>query len=186
MKSHGPWTIRRTHLVYQDPWFRITRDDVVRPDGADGSYCVVYLKPGVTVVALEPDGRVHLAEEFHYGVGRYTLEAVSGGIEDGESAVESARRELQEEIGVYAESLTPLGTVDPFTASVVSPTQLFLARGLTLGATNLEGTETIRRVTLPLAEAVAQVMDGRMSHAPTGVLLLKLNYLLTIGALPPP
>jgi len=175
--QHGPWRILARIRVYQDPWVALDRDDVLRPDGQPGTYCIVSLKPGVTVLASDANGMVYLTEEFHYGVGRVTLEAVSGGIDAEESAIEAARRELEEEIGITATQWTDLGVCDPFTASVVSPTRLFLAEGLTLGTPNPEGTEQIRCRPTPWTEAVAMVLDGRITHAPSCLLILKARLL---------
>jgi ADP-ribose pyrophosphatase len=173
MTPHGPWQIIQRHDIYRDPWVALHRDEVIRPDGKPGTFSVVNLKPGVCVLAVDDGGIAYLTEEFHYGVGRVTIEAVSGGIEEGEEALPSARRELQEELGIQADEWTDLGVCDPFTSSIVSPTRLFLARKLSVGPQALEGTEIIRRVRMPLAEAVAMVMDSRITHGPSGVLILK-------------
>jgi ADP-ribose pyrophosphatase len=176
MMQHGPWRIVQRHDIYRDPWITLRRDDVIRPDGKPGTFSVVNLKPGVCVLALQ-DSRVYLTEEFHYGVGRTTIEAVSGGIEEGESTLGTAQRELKEELGIRAAEWLDLGVTDPFTSSVVSPTRLFLAGGLEVGAQALEGTELIRRVHMSLAEAVEMVMDGRITHGPSCILILKARLL---------
>ncbi len=177
MQPHGPWTIVKKHRIYQDPWVVLERDDVIRPDGLAGSYSTVQIKQGVTVIALDKENVVHLTSEFHYAVGRTTLEGVSGGIEDGESPQTSAQRELLEELGIVAQQWTSLGTVDPFTSSIRSPVQLYLAEQLSFEATQLEGTELIERVAMPLVEAVAAVMDCRITHAPSCVAILKVAHL---------
>ncbi len=179
MKQHGPWRIVETKEIYRDPWFHIERDDVIRPDGQPGTYTVVHLKPGVCVLAVDEELQVCLAEEFHYAVGRVTVEAVSGGIEPEEDPLLTAQRELQEELGIQAEVWEPLGSVDPFTASILSPTRMYLARKLSFGPQSLEGTETIRLVKMPLEEAVRRVMASEISHAPSAVLILKAWMLLT-------
>jgi ADP-ribose pyrophosphatase len=179
MTQHGPWRIVQSHNVYRDPWIDVRRDDVIRPDGRRGTYSVVNLKPGVSVVAMDEDHDVYLTEEFHYGVGRTTIEAVSGGIETGEDALLTAQRELQEELGLRAGDWTDMGIVDPFTANVVSPTRLFLARGLEFGEHAQEGTETIRCVKMSLADAVRKVLDSEITHGPSAVLLLKVQLLVT-------
>ena len=184
MKPHGPWLIQQTSSVYVDPFIDVTLDQVIRPDGRDGQHVVVRLKPGVCVLALDDQGCVQLTKEFHYGVGRDSLEAVSGGIEPGEDALLTAQRELQEELGLIADSWEHVLTIDPFTTVVVSPTRLFLARGLTSVATALEGTEQIEKVVLPLATAVAKVLGGEITHAPTCVLLLLADR--KFDAVPPP
>lgn len=172
-QQHGPWKILARKEVYRDPWIEVLRDEVVRPDGKPGSHCVVRLKPGVTVLPVDDQGTVYLTEEFHYGVGKVTLEAVSGGIEPDEEALTTGRRELREELGLAAATWHDLGVIDPFTANVVSPTRLFLATDLQVLESNPEGTERIQRVRLPLAKALAMVQDGRITHGPTCVNVLK-------------
>jgi ADP-ribose pyrophosphatase len=176
MRPHGPWKIVQSHEIYKDPWIDVRQDDVVRPDGQPGIHSVIRIKPGVTVLALDEAGTVYLTEEFHYAVGRVTLEGVSGGIDPGEEAEATARRELREELGIEATTLLDLGSVDPFTTNVVSPTRLYLARGLTFLPSAPEGTEQIRCVKLPLSEAAAMVLDGRITHAPTCVVILKTCF----------
>lgn len=180
-REHGPWKIMASREAYRDPWVRVRQDDVLRPDGLPGSYVVVNLKPGVCVLALDGQGRVHLTSEFHYGVGRVTLEAVSGGVEPGDSTEATARRELAEELGITAQRLTMLGKVDPFTANVVSPTVLYLAEGLSFADPDPEGTEQITRVEMSLADAVQRVMDSEITHAPSCLVILKAVLQRTLG-----
>lgn len=172
MKQHGPWTIRDTRTVYRDPWIHVTCDDVLRPDGNPGTFSVVHLKPGVTVLALDENRTVYLTKEFHYAVGRETIECVSGGIESGEDAALSAARELEEEIGIVAKRWTPLGVCDPFTSSVVSPTQMYLAEELQMVDARPEGTEQIERVSFPLTEALAMVERGEITHSASCLAIL--------------
>jgi ADP-ribose pyrophosphatase len=173
MRAYGPWKILQTRIVYDDPWTTVQVDDVIRPDGRPGTHGIIHVKPGATVIALDDAQIVYLTEEFHYGVGRVTIEGVSGGNEPSEDYRATAERELQEEIGIVAGRWTDLGVVDPFTSTVRSPTRLFLAEDLKFVDTDREGTETMRCIQMPLADAVAMVWDGRITHAPTCVALLK-------------
>lgn len=159
--------------MYADPWLEVTRDQVTRPDGDPGTYATVHLKSGVCVLALNQD-IVHLTREFHYAVGEYTIEGVSGGIEPGESPGLAAERELAEELGLEATKWTHLGTIDPFTAAIFSRVDLFVAEDLTTCETNPEGTELIEHVQFPLTEAVQMVRESVITHAPTCVALLHL------------
>jgi len=138
---HGPWKILASREVYQDPWIALRRDEVIRPDGNPGTHCVVRLKAGVSVLAVDDDEMVYLTEEFHYGVGRTTLELVSGGIESDEDALLSARRELQEETGLMAARWTALGSILTTPGFCDERIHLFLARELSETTAALEDDE---------------------------------------------
>lgn len=170
--EYGPWQIKETERIYRDAFVEVQLDQVVRPDSQDGQHVVVFMKAGVCVLPMDENENVYLTREFHYGIGRYSLEGVSGGIEAEESGLETARRELAEELGLAASEWKRLTCVDPFTTIVVSPTELYLATGLSCVPSCQEGTEQIESVKLPLAEAVKMVTNGEISHAPTCVLLL--------------
>lgn len=173
MIDHGPWKIKSTDEVYRDAFIDVRLDQVIRPDGDDGQHVVVNLKPGVCVLAMDDDNNVYLTKEFHYGVGRYSIEAVSGGIEPGEDAELTAHRELQEEIGLVAKHWEQVGTVDPFTTVVVSPTRLYIASGLSEAPASPEGTEIIEMVKMTLDQAIEMIAQGEITHAPTCVVLLQ-------------
>lgn len=174
MKKHGPWTILESNEKYSDPWIKVTRDEVIRPDGNPGTYATVQLKSGVCVVAIDAQRIVHLTREFHYAVGRTTIEGVSGGIEGDEVPQLAAERELAEEIGLIAGKWTHLGTVDPFTAAIHSTVDLYLAEELQECPTAPEGTEEIEHVTFSLNETLEMVRDGRITHSPTVATLLRI------------
>ena len=173
MREHGPWKIKQRHQIYKDPYIDVTKDDVIRPDGKDGTHVKVFMKPGVSVLPLDAEDNVYLTREFHYAIGRDAIEVVSGGIEPGHTPLETAHKELREELGIEAQHLQDLGSVDPFTTIIESPTQLYLATGLSFVDSELEGTEIIECVKLPFEKAVQLVMGGEMSHAPSCLAILK-------------
>ena len=61
MREHGPWRIRDTRQVYRDPWVGLTVDNVLRPDGTPGTFSVVHVKPGISVVAMDDMGAVSVS-----------------------------------------------------------------------------------------------------------------------------
>jgi ADP-ribose pyrophosphatase len=173
MRKNGPWMVLTTEELYRDPSFTLTRDEVIRPDGQPGTFNVARAKPGVAVLALDDAGCCHLTEEFRYGVGRWSLEVAGGDREPGEEPPAAARRVLRDDLGIEAAEWTALGGLDPFTSLLVAPVHLFLARGLRFSAPLREATDLLRPVQLPLEEAVRAVLDGRITHGPSCVLLLR-------------
>ena len=178
MKRKGPWKIKHSKIVYQNRWISVREDAVIRPDGKPGIFGVVTMLPGSSVIPIDDKGNVYLTKEYHYGVGRTTIEAISGGIEKGENKLNTAKRELEEETGLAAKRWTYLGSVDPFTTVVNSPNHMYLARNLSLGKSHQEGTENIKVIKVPLKKAIQWIKKGKITHSATCVALLKVqNYL---------
>jgi ADP-ribose pyrophosphatase len=157
---------------------RLTMDEVIRPDGTPGTHTVTRFKAGVSVLPLAADGSVYLTAEFHYALGRESLEVISGGVEVDEDQSAAAARELREEVGLVAARWTALGVTNPFTTQLLAPVTLFLAEELSCVAAAPEGTELIRRVQMPLTDAVELVMRSEITHAPSCVLILKAARML--------
>lgn len=178
MKKHGPWKIKGIKVKYQNPWITVREDAVVRPDGKPGIFGVVEMVPGVSVLPIDAQSNVYLTKEFRYAVGKESIEAASGGIDKGESPLKAAKRELKEELGIVAKKWVGLGMMNPFTSVVDSPAYLFLAQDISFTSAEYEGTEVIQHVKMPLKKAVQMVMESKITHGQTSVLILKAhNYL---------
>lgn len=181
-KKHGPWTILSSRERFANDLMRLSEDEVTKPDGSRGTYATVRMKDGVTVLAVDDDGAAYFAKEFRYAVGFETIEAVGGGVEEGETLEEAARRELREELGIEASEFIRLGAVQHMTSLVNSESTLFLARSLRFTQKDTDPSERIRTVKLPLADAVAQALGGDLIHSTTCLLVLRAhNYLSVTG-----
>src|SRR3712207_1482604 len=132
-KKHGEWTIRSSERLYKDEFVEFWVDECLKPDGEPGRRATLRMLPGVTVLALDSEGFAHLIRKFRYAVGKESVEAVQGAVDEGESEEAAARRELKEELGIEAREVEDLGLVDAVTSQVFSPSRVFLARGLTFG-----------------------------------------------------
>jgi hypothetical protein len=43
-KRKGPWVVKDTKIVYQNPWIKVREDKVIRPDKKPGIFGVVEQK----------------------------------------------------------------------------------------------------------------------------------------------
>jgi 8-oxo-dGTP pyrophosphatase MutT (NUDIX family) len=180
-RKHGPWTIEGSTEKHRDEFMEVVEDRVVRPDGEPGTFTVTRMLPGVSILALDEEGFAYLTREFRYAVGRESLEVVSGAIDEGEEPLEAARRELREELGIRADEWTDMGTVDALTSQVWSPVRIFLARRLTFGKSEQEGVELIEPVRMRFEEALRAVLESRITHSLSCVLILKTRLRLGAG-----
>jgi len=173
-RKHGPWTIKERSEKYRSEFIQVYEDSVTRPDGEPGTYATVRMKPGVSILPIEPDGTIYLTRQFRYAAGAQSVEVVSGGVEgDDPDAAESAKKELREELGIEASEVVSLGQMDMDTSIVHSPVSLFIARGLKFIEAEQEGTERIEPFRTTLDQALGMVMQSEITHSPSCVLLLK-------------
>ena len=111
------------------------------------------------------------------------LEAVSGHIDENETSIAAAKRELKEEIGMSASQWEEIARIQTAASVIKATSHLFLVHDLEFGKPDPEAGEDIVLVKLPLKEAVAKVMSGEINNAATMIGILLLDKLKTEGKL---
>lgn len=84
----------------------------------------------VAVLAFLPDGRMLLVKQYRKAIEQELLEVVAGCREKGETPEACARRELQEETGYRADTMSHLGSIFPspgFTDEIIEVFQAKVA-----------------------------------------------------------
>jgi 8-oxo-dGTP pyrophosphatase MutT (NUDIX family) len=152
-------------MAYENAWVRLREDAVVRPDGREGIYGVVELRPSVGVVALNAEREIVLVGQWRYPLGRYSWEIPRGGSKPGESNMEAvARRELREEAGVEAQSWERLGAMDLNNGVTNDVEHLFLATGLRSGDNHPDPEEELAVRWVPFESAVRMVLSAEITE----------------------
>ncbi len=120
--------------MYANPWMSVREDAIRRPDGSTGIYGVVDT-PDIALIIPSDGDRLHLVEQYRYPVGGRRWEFPSGTADQSldVDAAALAARELREETGLSASTLTPLGTLDVMPSMLSQRCRVFLATGLTQG-----------------------------------------------------
>lgn len=161
--------------VYEGRIWNVVHDTVQLSD--DGS-CIerdYIVHPGaVSILALDERERVLLVNQYRHPVGMRLWELPAGLLDvAGEPPLEGAKRELWEEADRTAESWAVLTDVFLSPGSSSEALRIFLARDVNLAPEGQrhertdEEAEIITRW-VPLDEAVAAVLDGRI-HNPSAV-----------------
>lgn len=102
--KHLEWKELRRKKLIDSEWYTAESRDYLLPDGQEqAEHYVVAEKPGTTIVALTQEGRILLVKQFRTAIGGVMYDLPSGGIEDGDDIVETAKRELLEETGYASE-----------------------------------------------------------------------------------
>jgi 8-oxo-dGTP pyrophosphatase MutT (NUDIX family) len=176
--SNGPWKRRSRRVAYENAWVTIWHDEVVRPDGEPGIYGVVHfanLAAGVLVI--DDADQVLLVGQHRYTLDAMSWEIPEGGVPDGETPLDGARRELLEETGVVAADWWELARLHLSNSVSDELAVLFVATGLTHGTATPDGTEELEVRWLPFDEVLEMTLDGRITDAMTVVAIERLALL---------
>ncbi len=176
--------------VHSWAMWSLVRGEFTDPDGETFVRSFVTSPGAVGVVALSESNsetsqsHVMLVRQYRPALHRLTLELPAGMRDrDGEAPLVTAQRELREEVGLEAARWARLGRHVSAPGISDSRVEIFLARDLRKVDHDRHGPEerhmTIERI--PLDEALAMVVDGRIDDAKTVIGLLLTERLLRTG-----
>ena len=157
----GPWLRRSRRTAYENAWIQVFHDEVVRPDGNPGIYGVVHFRTlAVGVVAVGDDGRLLLVGQHRYSLDEYSWEIPEGGVDEGESLEEGARRELREETGYEAGTWRRLCRLTVSNSVTDERGAVFVAEGLRAGDAAPEATEELAVRWATVDEVLDEIAAG--------------------------
>lgn len=168
-------TVLDSDLVYEGRVWDVRSDTVAYGDGQIVRQYVDH--PGAAaVVAVDDEGRVLLIQQYRHPIRHRDWEIPAGLLDmAGETPLETARRELAEEVDLVASSWEPLVSIFTTPGGNDEIVHLFLARGLTPANevhARADEEADIRLEWLPLADAVSGVLAGRLRNGILAVGLL--------------
>jgi len=119
--------------------FRVTLDDAVDPDGFEIKRYTVQHRGSAVMMPVDENNRILLVRQYRLPARRYLWELPAGSIDEGETALQTARRELVEETGYRAKRWQKLAEFFPSPGFLAEEMTIYLATGLTAGeATPME------------------------------------------------
>lgn len=126
------WQTKSSEIVYETPWIKVHRDEVITQTGAPLTYSYMELQnPSVFIVAVNAEGKILLQNTYRYPVRQRIWETPAGYMNPGEEPLAAAQRELQEETGLVSDDWHDLGRIYQIIGTGNVPVQAFLARNVT-------------------------------------------------------
>ncbi|MFP4474065.1 MAG: NUDIX hydrolase [Desulfatibacillaceae bacterium] len=165
-------------VIYEGRVFSVTRDKVTLPNGRHAALEVVRHPGAAAIVPLTEGNDVLLLKQYRHAAGGYIWEIPAGTLEESETALACAKRELVEETGHSSEVWEELTTIIPSPGYGDERITIFLARGLANGIDlDLDTDEVLEVHTIPLKRALEMVRSGEISDAKTvcGLFLASLR-----------
>jgi 8-oxo-dGTP pyrophosphatase MutT (NUDIX family) len=178
------WKTLRSDVIIERPWLTARRDMVQLPNGrVMDEYYVLHYPTWINVVAVTREGMMVLERQYRHACGIVSTEIVAGCVEDGETPLEGAKRELWEETGYVGGTWTELMTVSPNPSTMDNYCHCFLAEGVErTGGRHLDATEDIEVFLKTKRETFEMLQRGEFVQALMVAPLWK--YLMTTDITP--
>ena len=184
------WPVVSTHDLHRDDWVVALREDVITRPGHPEQFSRISLEhPGaVVVLAVDDDERVMCLRQYRHTSG-YEFVELPAGLKDAgdEPPVETAKRELREEVELEAAEWRLL--LSTFGSAGISDEvhEIFLARGLShapRGDFEMRHEEAeMEQFWVPMPDLLEAVLDRRVRQGPLVQAVLAYAVLKQRGTL---
>ena len=161
------YKIKGSREVFRGEVMSVRVDAITMPSGRVAEREVIAHRGAVGIVPLNTDGEVVLVKQYRHPAGESLWEIPAGKLANAEKPAECARRELIEEIGQAAGTLTKLAsfyTTPGYSDEII---HIFLAEELRPepGDAPEDEIEEIKAVTV--SEAVRMITEGQIKDGKT-------------------
>lgn len=171
------WTQGEPCPLLKTPVFTVKKVPSTSAEGVTGDYFVMDAPDWCIVI---PDAKTGflMVKQWRHGERALSIEFPGGVIERGEAPEKAAARELLEETGCKAGSLTYLGSMNPNPALMTNHTHVFVAENLeNTGSQNLDEDEYVAAFEVPKSEVFEKMGTKEYPHAlMTAALMLYRRY----------
>ncbi|MFQ6604410.1 MAG: NUDIX domain-containing protein [Fidelibacterota bacterium] len=158
---------RTSEQVYSGRLLKVYRDTVELPNGRLSDREYIKHPGAVVIIPLLPDDRLMLIRQYRYPMGKILIELPAGKLDPGESKLDTARRELEEETGYRSESFTELAEIHPCIGYSDEKMWLYLATDLIQSRQQTDQDEFIELLPVAVPDALKMVWSGQITDVKT-------------------
>ena len=160
----GKWKSLCSEYIIKRPWLTARRDKIELPDGRIiPEFYVLEYPEWVNVIAITTDGRFVMERQYRYAADSTNYEIPSGVMEQGETPLEAAMRELKEETGYGGGQWRELMCISANPTSMTNMTHCFVATGVEkVSDQHLDATEELEVHLLSRDEVLTLLQNNEM------------------------
>lgn len=167
INEDGKWETISSEYLFRRPWLTVRHDKVRLPDGRiNPEFYVLEYPDWVNIIAITENGEFVMERQYRHGLDKTCYEIAAGVVENGETPLEAARRELEEETGYGGGDWKELMLISGNPSTTSNLTHCFLAEGVKkVSAQHLDSTEDLSVCLLSLDQVRQLLVHDKIRQA---------------------
>lgn len=155
----------KSEKIYEGKIIKVRVETVELPDQVYAKREIVEHARGVAVVAVDQEQNIYLVRQYRKAIEKVIYEIPAGLVEAGEDVSKAAERELQEEIGLKPLNLELIAEAFASPGFTDEKLSIFFASIFEESKLDLDDTEFLTSVKIPLKKALDMVENFEISDA---------------------
>ncbi len=146
--------------IHKSKYFSVDKVSIER-NGKIFTKDIISRTPAVIIIPVNEKDEIYLVSQYRDSMQEILLETVAGHMEKGDTPLQAAKKELQQETGLTAKTWKQLTTFY-VSANMDSVVHVFYATALEEGERDLDYDEEIEVIKMPFEEALKKIDTGEM------------------------
>ena len=177
--KENPWTTINSVVKYENNWIKVTHNDVINPGDEKGVYGTVHYKNwAIGIIPLDRELNTWIVGQYRYPLNQFTWEIPEGGGKLGVSALETAKRELSEEVGLRAKKWNRIQKFHLSNSVSDEYGELFIAQELEEFDNHPDPDEDLIIKKITFNEVYKMVLNGEITDSMSIMGILKVKLLI--------
>ena len=139
---------------------------------------IVDHQKGVGIIAFDGEDKIWMVKQYRKAIDKITLEIPAGLVDPGEMPIETAKRELQEEVGYFPETISYLFDMHASPGFTNDKLSFFLAKDLVKSSLDQDEDENVEALSIEIKELYKMVEKCEITDAKTIIAILYCLKLL--------
>ena len=173
-------TIVQSERIHQGKVFSLMKETFILENGIKTDMEIIRHPGASAIIPFLDEGTIILIRQYRHAIGRSIWEIPAGTLNENETPLMCAQRELTEETGYSSDVWHKLSEIIPVPGYSNEHIHLYAATNLTASTQNLDTDEVIKIHSFKLEDALSMIQAGEIQDGKTICgLLLTVNWLST-------
>lgn len=159
--------VNKSITIHQGKIFKLVTENITLANGISSDMDIIRHPGASAIIPLFNTNTVLLIKQYRYAIEKYIWEIPAGKIDDDESPLECAKRELIEETGYSAKNWQKVGEIIPVPGYSDEQIHLFIANDLMPARQNLDKDELLDVHEIKFNDAIKMIHRGEIQDSKT-------------------